>query len=138
MSQKIEHEGVISGVKDSIVYVNIIQTSACAGCHAKTMCSISEQKEKTIEIPAIESSFQVGDKVLITGNTSHGLIAVVYAFILPLIFMVFALIIVISYSQSEGIAALAAISFLIIYYTVLYFFREKLKKKFVFSVTKHI
>ena len=30
----IEHEGIITGISKSHIFVRIIQHSACAGCHA--------------------------------------------------------------------------------------------------------
>ena len=136
MSEKIEHEGVISRIVKENAWVSIIQRSACAECHAKSMCNISEQKEKIIEIQGIDSSFHEGEKVIVTGNASLGLLAVLYAFVIPIISIVLILFFFLTYFHSESIAALAAIVNLIIHYSLLYIFRDKLKRKFVFTIKK--
>ena len=33
----IEHEGIITGISKSHIFVRIIQHSACAGCHAASL-----------------------------------------------------------------------------------------------------
>lgn len=42
----IEHEGIITGISKSHIFVRIIQHSACAGCHAASLCTTTDQKEK--------------------------------------------------------------------------------------------
>ncbi len=136
MNDKIEHEGVISKINKGKAWVTIVQNSACADCHSKSMCQLSEQKEKTIEIPDIDSSFQAGDKVTVVGSASLGLQAVLYAFVIPLILIVIMLAVCLRFSMPETMAALAAIAVLIVYFIVLYILRDKLKKKFVFIVKR--
>ena len=46
----IEHEGIITGISESHIFVRIIQHSACAGCHAASLCTTTDQKEKIIEV----------------------------------------------------------------------------------------
>ena len=134
MSEKIEHEGVISRIDKGRIWVTIVQKSACADCHAQSMCQLSEQKEKCVEIPNVDTSFLVGDKVVIVGNSSLGLQAVMYAFVIPLILIVVALAICLSQFSSESLAASVAVVVLAVYFFVLYAFREKFKKKFVFEI----
>ena len=135
---KIEHEGIISSIDNNYIYVKIMQTSACAECHAKTMCSLSEAKEKVIEIPNSQSNYRVGDAVTITGAPSLGLMAVFYAFVLPLILLLSVLVVVLWLSDSEISAILFSLVSLLVYYIVLYFYRDIMKKKFVFTLTKKL
>ena len=116
MSQKIEHEGVISQIKDGVISVKIMQTSACSGCHAKSMCSISEKKEKTIDISELNGKYEVGEKVLVQGSSSMGLKAVLYSFIVPLILIVFILTLSIQLLKSEVLAAMLSVVTLVFYY----------------------
>ena len=135
MSERIEHEGIISRLDEGKAWVTVIQSSACADCHAKSMCQSSEQKEKTIEIPNVDTSFHKGDKVIIVGSASLGLHAVLYAFIIPLILIVAGLILSLSYSNSDTLAALVALVILMAYFFILYMLQNKFKKKFVFRIT---
>jgi len=137
-NKKIEHEGVISSISNDSIFVRIIQAPACAECHAKNACKISGSNEKIIEIPRITSGYKTGDKVIIRGDSSIGLKAVLYAFVIPLILIVISLSIILNVSNSETFAALISVIILVIYYFILYLFREKFKKKFVFTLTKKI
>ena len=134
MNNEIEHEGIISRIDKEKIRVSIMQNSACAGCHAKSMCQFSESKEKIIEIFSVDSSFHEGDKICVVGNSSSGLQAVLYAFVIPLVLIVTILVFYLSYFDSETLAALVAIIALVAYFFILYAFREKFKKKFVFKI----
>ena len=138
MRERIEHEGVISRIDKEKAWVVIMQSSACADCHAKTMCRISEQREKIVEIPDIDASFQAGDKVIVVGSASLGLQAVGYAFVIPLILVVVGLIMSFSFFNSESLAAMVAIVILVAYFFILYIFKDRFKKKFVFKMKKNI
>ena len=137
-TKKIEHKGVISRVDDKYIYVSILQASACADCHAKTMCSLSEAKEKIIEIPYVSGSYKIGEEVSVEGTTTMGLKAVLYAFIIPLVLMLGILFVVLQSGGSEVEAILSAILSLIVYYIILYVLRDRMKKEFVFSITKKL
>jgi len=137
-TNKIEHEGVIFRIDSDSVFVRIVQQAACSDCHAKSACSIADAKEKTIEIPDSSGKYKVGEKVIITGDASIGLKAVLYAFVIPLVLLITVLALALYFSASETTAALAAIIFLAGYYSVLYLFRDSLKNKFIFSLRKTI
>ena len=136
MSKHIHHNGVIDRIDNGIAYVRIIQQSACAGCHARSMCSASESKEKIIEVVDHSGKFNVNEEVLICGQNSLGLQAVFLAFVIPVIIIVLVLGIASVTNSSEAISALSGLMFLVIYYIILYLFRDKLKRKFVFTLKK--
>lgn len=136
MAEKIEHEGFISSIKDGVICVNIIQTSACSECHAKSLCNLSEKKEKVIEIPYFKKNFNVGEKVTVSGSASIGLIAVLFSFVIPLILLVVVLSLFIAVIGDEALSAIFAIVSLFIYYLLLYLFRGQFSKKLVFSLEK--
>jgi hypothetical protein len=50
MSQIIEHSGIIENINGSNIRVQIIQESACSGCHAKGACSAADLKDKYIDV----------------------------------------------------------------------------------------
>jgi len=137
-TKKIEHEGVISKIDNDCIYVSIMQVAACAECHAKTLCSLSESKEKIIEIPFYDGGFKVGERVIVTGSASVGLMAVFYAFVIPLILIVLVLACVINFIDSETLAVVLAIVSLTVYYGILYLCRDRMKKNFVFTLTKKL
>lgn len=138
MNNTIHHTGIIERIDPDKVYVKIIQQSACAGCHAKSMCNASESKDRIIEIEGLFNSFQVNEEVELQGQSSLGYQAVLYAFVLPLLLLFAVIIFCLGMNRSEAVSALAGIAVLPAYYSVLYFFRDKLKKKFVFAMKKLI
>lgn len=137
MDNSINHNGRIEKIEGKTVFVRIIQQSACSGCHARSMCSASEQKEKIIEVddPA-PGRYRINEEVLICGRSSLGLQAVVLAFVFPLL-LVIAAIVAGSYLQwSETASGLTGLILLVPYYSMLYLLRERLKKKFIFTLKK--
>ena len=79
----ISHKGIIEKVEGDRVFVRITQQSACSGCHAKSMCTASEQKEKIVEVQARGERFSVNEMVEVYARSSVGLKAVWWAFVLP-------------------------------------------------------
>ncbi len=136
MGSKIEYPGVIFRINEDVVQVKILQKTACADCHAKSMCCLSEMKEKILEIPDNGHKFKEGDEVFVTGSASLGMKAVLLAFVFPILIMVILLCFGIRLFMSETMAAGIAVLSLIVYYVVLYFRRDKLKKEFVFTLNR--
>lgn len=136
MGYFIEHEGIIESVTKNLIRVKIIQTSACAGCHAKNMCSPSDQKMRIIEIPSDGILRYPGDTVLLQGERGYGLLAVWWAFLFPFLLIFSFLIIASFFSLPEGLSGVVALLLLIPYYFILSRFKEALKKKFSFKIVQ--
>lgn len=134
MTEKITHDGVISKMDDKKIYVRIIQRSACSDCHARKNCSISEAREKIIEIPQQGTNFRVGDSVCISGDLSIGRKAVLFAFIIPMVGMLSVLASTWLLFYSELLSGISSLSFLFFYYIVLYVFRARFNRKFEFGL----
>jgi len=136
MSQIIEHTGIVNSIEGNIIRVLIIQESACNACHAKGACSASDQDEKIIEVENSDPTFKVGDGVVLYGQRSIGLQAVLLAFVIPFILILFTLLVLRPFVSSEAISGTLALSVLIPYYIILSFFKNKLKAKFQFFIRK--
>lgn len=136
MKDLIQHQGIIENIEKHKVFVRIEQKAACSACHARSVCLASEKKEKIIEIDDTSGMYAANEPVIVSVHSSAGFLAVIIAFVIPLIFIILAFIIGMNQSGSEGIGGLAGLSVLIPYYFILYIFRDKLKKKFVFSLSK--
>ncbi|NLZ73637.1 MAG: SoxR reducing system RseC family protein [Bacteroidales bacterium] len=134
MAKEIQHVGTVESVKNGRVFVQIIQTTACASCSAKGMCSSAESKEKIIEINCPSNNYQIGDKVLVVGALSIGLEAVLWAFVYPFLLVVLSLFILAHWIENELISALIALSTLIPYYIWLWLNQSYMKKKFSFTI----
>ncbi|MGM9796674.1 MAG: SoxR reducing system RseC family protein [Parabacteroides sp.] len=136
MSETIHHIGIVARISQEAVFVRITQRSACSGCHAKSMCSASEQKEQIIEIPDHTGQYAVGEEVEVCGQTNLGMEAVVLAFVIPLILVVAGVAGGIYLGCDESVSGLISLLILVPYYGALYLFRDRLKKRFVFTVRK--
>ncbi len=131
--ETIEHEGIVQKSDNDSVTVSIISSAACSGCHAEGICSLSGKVEKIIEIPG-EYQVLPGDFVTVQMKQSSGHTAVFWGYVMPLILLVSILVILISLSIPELIAGLGALAVLIPYYLMLYVFRKRISRKFIFTL----
>lgn len=134
----IEHEGIVTGVTDSHILVRILQQSACAGCHAAGVCSTADQKEKIIEVKRDRTPVQIGDKVVVTLAAKVGHKALWLTAVLPLLLIILSLIATTLTHASELVTGLCALAVPAVYYTILYGYRDRLKKQFTFFLKKHL
>lgn len=135
MIGEIRHNGIIKKLDGPSVWVKIIQESACDSCRAKTLCRVSEYKEKEIEVTNCTlSNLHENQPVIVCGSLSSGFRAVIFAFAIPLVLLLLSLITTIIISGDEALAAVVSIISLLPYYMVLYIFRNRMKKKFQFRI----
>lgn len=137
MSKSIHHNGVIEKIDGGTIYVRIIQQSACSGCHAQSMCAASESKVKIIEVPDNSGRFHINEEVQLCGQSSLGLLAVLLAFVLPIIIVVAAIATGTNMQWEETTSGLTGLLLLVPYYCILYLLRDKLKRRFIFTLKKH-
>lgn len=136
MSESIYHDGIVEKIDGNTLYVRIVQQSACSGCHAKAMCAASEQKDKIIEIADRSGQYQPGEKVRICGRSSLGLQAVFLAFVVPIFLILAALAAASQWKWTDTAASVTCLILLAAYYGLLYLLRDRLKKRFTFTVEK--
>ena len=117
----IEHEGIITGISESHIFVRIIQHSACAGCHAASLCTTIDQKEKIIEVEKCDFPIQIGDKVSVALSASVGYRAIWFTAALPVILIMLSLVINERIGMNELYSGLCTLVVLAVYYTILYF-----------------
>ena len=128
MTDIIKHRGIVENIEGSHVRVRIVQTSACSACSVKGHCNASESKEKLIDVFDMKaSSYRIGEEVMIYGTTSMGMQAVLLAFGIPFLVLLIT-------GGDELRSALVALSALLPYYFIIYVCRNKLSKKFSFTL----
>jgi sigma-E factor negative regulatory protein RseC len=135
MSERITHEGIVDHIDGDAVYVRILSKSACAECHSKGMCGVSEMTEKLIEVKQNISGFTQGQAVNVVLDRSLGNKAVLLGYFIPFLILVITLLISSLY-LSELWSGLLAIAVLIPYYLLLFFFKDKLSKTFYFRIER--
>ncbi len=133
----IEHKGNIISIDNDAINVEIIAESACASCHAKGFCTISDMKEKIININKTkDSEYEIGDEVTVLMEKSSGSKAVILGYFLPFLIMFLSLVILINITDNQGLSGMLSIGLLIPYYIILYFLRDKINRKFEFKIRK--
>lgn len=138
MSSRINHSGIVESVSADCVIVRITQTSACASCKVASYCNSSESKEKIVEVRGMRSAsaYKPGDKVNVTASRSVAAKALLLGFGGPFVVMLCVLLITLYVTESETVAALAAIIALVPYFIVLFLLRNRVGRSIVFSITK--
>lgn len=131
----IEHLGRVDAVTPSDIRVVIVSQSACASCHAKGACTASDTSEKIVVISKANHNYLVGEAVKVLLKQSLGYKALFLGYLLPLIILLTALF-VFSAFMSEGKSGLFALLVLLPYYAILYLFRNKIAKQFIFDIQK--
>ena len=133
MEDAIRHTGIVERVEGNMATVRIVQTSACAGCHAAKMCMASESRDKRIDA-RMTRPVAVGDEVQVVVREELGWLAVLLAYVIPFLLLVAAVAGLGRIGWSEAKAGTGALVSVAIYYVILRLFRDKLQKRFTFYV----
>lgn len=132
---EIAHRGKITEITPDFTTIEIIASSACSSCHAKSLCGMSEDQEKLIMLPTDPyATRQVGDEVDVCTKMTMGLKAVWISYVIPLTVL---MILILSLSQvfeNEAFTGLSAVTGVGIYYFVIWLFRDRLKNEFTFYI----
>ncbi len=133
---KISHEGVVHSVENNKITVKIITHSACSSCKVQSICNPSESKEVFLDFNITNDLYKIGENVNVLIDEGLGFKALIFAYMLPFIFVISTIIIMLNLNISETISGITSLLILFPYYIILYFYREKIKKSFTFSLEK--
>lgn len=130
----IEHHGRVVRIEGEHVWVRISQTTACSGCHAAAACGAADKEDKIIEATAEKENLSIGMPVLVRTNKSTAYSAVVWSYVVPTIVVIGVMALLTEKGINEAIAGIVSLGALLPYYGFLFIIRNKLKKRFLFSV----
>ena len=134
-AETISHEGIVTKITDDELEIKILAQSACAACHAKSACGMGEQAEKILTVPRPkERDFALNQKVNVRIAIGQGNKAAVLAYLIPIVLLLAVLFTCLGLGLGEGLSALISIVALVPYYIGLYLRRDKLKKKFEYTI----
>lgn len=137
MEKKVCKEGIVRKLEGDKVWVEIVVSSACGGCVAKSMCHISEQKNEIVEVENIMGEeFSVGESVQIQIQERKAHQAVVLGYLLPFIVLIVGLFGCYALTRIEWLSALAAFGLTAIYYLILKLMDKRLAQQFTLYVSK--
>jgi len=132
---EIAHKGRIVEITPDFTTVEIIASSACSACHAKTLCGMSEDKEKLIMVPTDGfRELHVGDQVTVMTKMSMGLKAVWISYVIPLAVLMILILTLSGFFDNEFLCGLLSIAGVAVYYFVVWLFRDRLSNEFVFYI----
>lgn len=134
----MRREGTITAINSNLLTIAICQEEACQGCGAKLICNASNSKIKHIECSVSNAAaYNVGERVTVGIPEAISLKAVVLAFVIPLVLLFITLFIMESVGNfPDASIALAVLCVVALYYCVLYMFKERIKRKFIFNIEK--
>ena len=134
----IKHSGEVVRIEATTVYVKLTVSSACSGCHAKSVCGVDESAEKIVEVEdVVASQYEVGDIVEVALQSGDmGTKAVVLTYIVPFFVLAVLLFGSVTLGVSAGLSAVVSLAGVVGYYLVIYALRDKIKKKIKFIILK--
>ena len=137
MSQ-IKHSGEVVRVERNVVYVRMTVNSACSGCHAKAVCGLDESEDKIVEVAtSLALEYNIGERVEVAlQSESMGTKAVVLTYVVPFFVLSLLLVAAVVGGLGEGLAVVAALAGVVVYYGVLYLLRDKIKNRIKFIIIR--
>lgn len=130
-------EGIVRAVNGDNIEVEIIVSSACSECHAKSICIPTDHRRETVTAQSLYGEqFKPGEKVQLVFKGSAGNKAVVLAYLLPFLILMIALFGTYAITKNELAGVIVSIAFVVIYYIVLKTQNKKIEQKFQFFVKR--
>ena len=137
--ESVSHKGKIIGLTPETTSVEIISESACASCHAKGLCGMSEYASKVIEVPSDPfATYEPGEEVNVILKASMGHKAVFVAYVGPLIVLTAVLLVLLGLGAGELVAGVSAFAAIAVYYFFIWLLRGRLKDEYIFKIEKQI
>ena len=134
----VKHCGEVVRVEGQSIFVRMTVNSACSACHAKGVCGVSEQTDKIVEVVTSDASaYEVGESVEVAlMRNDMGPKSVFLAYVVPFFVLTIALVVALAVGASEGLAVVASLVGVAVWYGVLYLLRDKIKSRIKFIIIK--
>ena len=132
---EITHRGKIIDITPDFTTIEIIASSACSSCHAKNLCGMSEDQEKHIMLPTDPyATHQIGDEVEVCTKMTMGLKAVWISYVIPLAVLMILILSLSLIFESEVVVGLGSVGGVVLYYLLIWLFRDRLNNEFTFYI----
>lgn len=131
------HPAEIIKINKNSLLVKICRPEACSGCAIKSACQLKENAQQQLVIPTKHASdYRVGQSISVEISHKTGFLAILYAYIIPLILMLSTLIIAVNLTANELTAGFFSIFVLVPYYIALFLCKNRLNQKFSFKISE--
>ena len=135
----MQHRGTVERVTDDTVIVSVMPESACAGCHARSVCGERGEKREIVVKTPYAAEYTPGEKVVVAlEHKRMGLISVVWSYVLPLVVLLGVLFGTKAFGVEDGVAAISSMAAMSLYYVVLYLMRKMFDKQIKFTIIKEL
>jgi len=133
--ETVTHSGTIRKIAGNKAEVTVISKAGCVSCSLNTACSVSDMKEKIIEVDLSQvEQYAEGDNVVVEMKQLYGAWAVLLGYFFPFLVLFLGLIIFLHFGLSQGLSGILAIGLLLPYYSLLYLMRDFFKKRFRYHI----
>ncbi len=130
-------EGIVRSVEGDEITVEVIVSSACSGCHAKSICIPSDRRQERITVKNTRNEqYEVGETVELLLETSAGNKAVVLAYVLPLIVLLMLLFGCYALTHKELLSVCVGVLGVVLYYLILKSAGKSIEKGITFGIRK--
>ena len=130
-------EGIVRAIDGDNISVEVIVSSACSGCHAKSICIPSDRRQEVIIVKnTYHEDFQVGETVELLLETSVGNKAVVLAYVLPLVVLLVLLFGCFVLTHKELLSVGVGMLGVVVYYLILKSAGKSVEKGITFGIRK--
>ena len=138
-AEQIEHRGTVALIGRNFVRVDIEVMEACGSCASRKACAMGQGTTREIMVYTDEAqNYSVGEVVSVSAKQSLGVVAVLLCYAVPLIVLVSVLAVAIVLGLSEGVSAFVSLAVTAMYYGLLWFFRNRIAKKVVFTIKSRV
>lgn len=132
------HPGTVIKTQKGQVTVQITSVSACAACQAHSSCGFAESKTKTLDIPDRHwADYSPGEQVTVAIDHTHGLLAVLIAYILPAVLLLGVIVGLSLAGVPELAVILSSFAALALYIGLLVLLRRRINGRFTLSIVKN-
>ena len=132
-------EGIVRAVNGDDVNVEVIVSSACSGCHAKSICIPSDRRKEVITVKNTRhEEYREGETVELLLETSAGNKAVVLAYVLPLFVLMLLLFGCYALTHKELLSVGIGVLGVVIYYLILKSAGKSVEKGITFGIRKMV
>lgn len=136
-NNEVSHEAIVQSIDGIDVTVKMTVSSACAACHAKGLCGVSESEEKLVVAKNFSAAqFATGEKVRVELRQTLAAKAVIICYLLPLVVLLVSFFLMYLVCSIEWLNVLVALSATALYFFFVWLFHEKIEKNVTFIVSK--
>lgn len=133
-AESVEHDAEVMAVRDGRVLLRVIGDADCGGCALSRVCG-GDDSNLMLSVPiAPNKNYATGDRVRVYATAEAQLNAMLLCVGIPFLVLIAFCGICASLGFSEIVSALAGVTGVAAWYTVLYIMRNKLTRKIVWKI----